>query len=102
MIRRPPRSTLFPYTTLFRSLKAFMPNVPPKIIITPTTRLTRRLSDYTISHCLLVKTKRKNWIFEQLRGLGLCVQDIREIHCDDLFAADLGAATIWVDIGGSA
>src|SRR5437667_6856360 len=25
MIRRPPRSTLFPYTTLFRSL---MPNIP--------------------------------------------------------------------------
>src|SRR2546426_5891071 len=25
MIRRPPRSTLFPYTTLFRSVKAFCP-----------------------------------------------------------------------------
>src|SRR2546421_1584225 len=25
MIRRPPRSTLFPYTTLFRSLKAVIP-----------------------------------------------------------------------------
>src|SRR3712207_7745535 len=25
MIRRPPRSTLFPYTTLFRSLRAGMP-----------------------------------------------------------------------------
>src|SRR2546425_9115386 len=25
MIRRPPRSTLFPYTTLFRSLKVAMP-----------------------------------------------------------------------------
>src|SRR2546429_7211186 len=24
MIRRPPRSTLFPYTTLFRSLKTFL------------------------------------------------------------------------------
>src|SRR2546425_9681292 len=24
MIRRPPRSTLFPYTTLFRSIKRFM------------------------------------------------------------------------------
>src|SRR3712207_7308390 len=24
MIRRPPRSTLFPYTTLFRSLKSFI------------------------------------------------------------------------------
>src|SRR5437588_2373904 len=25
MIRRPPRSTLFPYTTLFRSVKAMVP-----------------------------------------------------------------------------
>src|SRR5256885_14667532 len=28
MIRRPPRSTLFPYTTLFRSLKATRAAVP--------------------------------------------------------------------------
>src|SRR3712207_8153224 len=25
MIRRPPRSTLFPYTTLFRSMKTYIP-----------------------------------------------------------------------------
>src|SRR2546430_8436846 len=29
MIRRPPRSTLFPYTTLFRSMKITIPTVPP-------------------------------------------------------------------------
>src|SRR5256885_12650595 len=28
MIRRPPRSTLFPYTTLFRSFVEFMDRVP--------------------------------------------------------------------------
>src|SRR3989475_9499496 len=28
MIRRPPRSTLFPYTTLFRSVAAHQPAVP--------------------------------------------------------------------------
>src|SRR5260370_42369739 len=28
MIRRPPRSTLFPYTTLFRSRGAFWINIP--------------------------------------------------------------------------
>src|SRR3712207_8509548 len=27
MIRRPPRSTLFPYTTLFRSAKSFTPMI---------------------------------------------------------------------------
>src|SRR2546427_1429867 len=29
MIRRPPRSTLFPYTTLFRSEQSLMPQIPP-------------------------------------------------------------------------
>src|SRR5256885_6988516 len=29
MIRRPPRSTLFPYTTLFRSTSSASSNVPP-------------------------------------------------------------------------
>src|SRR5687768_18016074 len=35
MIRRPPRSTLFPYTTLFRSLNAMIALTPPgqRIII---------------------------------------------------------------------
>src|SRR2546429_5712181 len=28
MIRRPPRSTLFPYTTLFRSLSTLLTNAP--------------------------------------------------------------------------
>src|SRR5687768_18334617 len=29
MLRRPPRSTLFPYTTLFRSVTVAVPFVPP-------------------------------------------------------------------------
>src|SRR2546429_5779775 len=39
MIRRPPRSTLFPYTTLFRSLD-FTAKVP--IAATPTTLVVDR------------------------------------------------------------
>src|SRR3712207_7593791 len=31
MIRRPPRSTLFPYTTLFRSAGIFRSNVPNRM-----------------------------------------------------------------------
>src|SRR5437588_2227822 len=31
MIRRPPRSTLFPYTTLFRSLDEVLPPVHPEV-----------------------------------------------------------------------
>src|SRR2546422_4561181 len=42
MIRRPPRSTLFPYTTLFRSLLAQRPTLDVRHdIIEETTRLPR-------------------------------------------------------------
>src|SRR3989454_7265171 len=34
MIRRPPRSTLFPYTTLFRSDRLFVPASNTKLVVT--------------------------------------------------------------------
>src|SRR2546430_15051448 len=33
MIRRPPRSTLFPYTTLFRSRLEFLEHLRPEVIL---------------------------------------------------------------------
>src|SRR2546422_2272094 len=39
MIRRPPRSTLFPYTTLFRSPPAGMRSDPPRPGTSPSDRL---------------------------------------------------------------
>src|SRR5256885_5441772 len=44
MIRRPPRSTLFPYTTLFRSL------VRPAAWLAAVARCGRRLLDYRAVH----------------------------------------------------
>src|SRR2546422_7206031 len=42
MIRRPPRSTLFPYTTLFRSNEAFTPLGPPaRLTLTPLTAVNQ-------------------------------------------------------------
>src|SRR2546430_11476537 len=38
MIRRPPRSTLFPYTTLFRSLVIRLEDAAPLIAARPTLR----------------------------------------------------------------
>src|SRR5258708_24824718 len=37
MIRRPPRSTLFPYTTLFRSIDFLMAVQPGKLTVTQTS-----------------------------------------------------------------
>src|SRR5258708_22734638 len=36
MIRRPPRSTLFPYTTLFRSLALWQPRATAQTPVVPT------------------------------------------------------------------
>src|SRR2546430_10285269 len=47
MIRDPPRSTLFPYTTLFRSAKAavlFTPMVPGGLKVSEVVRTARRAS----------------------------------------------------------
>src|SRR3712207_8073309 len=42
MIRRPPRSTLFPYTTLFRSL-GFDAGLPPRLPSEEIASLARRV-----------------------------------------------------------
>src|SRR5256885_4032407 len=84
MIRRPPRSTLFPYTTLFRSRMPGPPNrlrpkrVPtlPPIPISPsfpratvTDRKSTRLnsSHLVISYAVFcLKKKKKTHIYNQM------------------------------------
>src|SRR3712207_8523218 len=48
MIRRPPRSTLFPYTTLFRSL--YLPVLPA---LTAELQSSTSAAQLTITACLL-------------------------------------------------
>src|SRR5258708_11669960 len=43
MIRRPPRSTLFPYTTLFRSEPVSLPTVP--VAVSPVEQLSVTLAE---------------------------------------------------------
>src|SRR2546425_8849959 len=45
MIRRPPRSTLFPYTTLFRSLQRQHPHAPAFRHLTPGRAGRPEISD---------------------------------------------------------
>src|SRR5690348_17454139 len=77
MIRRPPRSTLFPYTTLFRSAGAESAGVEnarddlfegARWYLTPTERSDRKSTRLNSSHpsisyavfCLKKKKKKKN------------------------------------------
>src|SRR2546430_9858266 len=93
MIRRPPRSTLFPYTTLFRSPWADMPT---RRRCAPTTcsrpppaglRLRRRSEEHTSELqsqsnlvCRLLLEKKKNAIIPDVRsksGVTRCgLQDV--------------------------
>src|SRR5215204_1353656 len=72
MIRRPPRSTLFPYTTLFRSLSASAAAIPARIASSADARTssatrserdrksTRRNSSHTvISYAVFCLKKKK-------------------------------------------
>src|SRR3712207_7288676 len=60
MIRRPPRSTLFPYTTLFRSsvVEASIPCCPTTQICTPKLYLVLSAQ---AKKCLFVGKAGKRW-----------------------------------------
>src|SRR2546422_6903951 len=49
MIRRPPRSTLFPYTTLFRSVFIESPDQHSRITFGEFEALTRRFANFLAS-----------------------------------------------------
>src|SRR5260370_16504710 len=69
MIRRPPRSTLFPYTTLFRSVRACMPMITLSSTLSePNSRLvwkvrseehTSELQSHLNLVCRLLLEKKK-------------------------------------------
>src|SRR2546430_10266993 len=68
MIRRPPRSTLFPYTTLFRSMEAIDRNVEylRQILRSENWKLLRRSEEHTselhhsqISYAVFCLKKKK-------------------------------------------
>src|SRR2546427_10933660 len=64
MIRRPPRSTLFPYTTLFRSstlLNAFTGE--ERAIVSPVAGTTRDAVDETVTH------KEIEYVFVDTAGI---------------------------------
>src|ERR1043166_9013112 len=94
MIRRPPRSTLFPYTTLFRS--SWLNPVATKSLncISPIGRIPARSEEHTselqsrfgISYAVFC-LKKKMWLLIALHVLGVVHASGRQRH--NLFAAML-------------
>src|SRR5689334_24310833 len=75
MIRPPPRSTLFPYTTLFRSLAHFPSAV---ILVRRSTREVFRArlgKEYDARHPLLPAGAPELWLFDAQRSTLARYQD---------------------------
>src|SRR5260221_12696501 len=74
MIRRPPRSTLFPYTTLFRSSSLYRPARPLCILLAEDNAANQERSEEHTSELqshsdlvcrlLLEKKKTKAWTYQ--------------------------------------
>src|SRR5437868_13129548 len=81
MIRRPPRSTLFPYTTLFRSMLSCRGKVGAIHIhrnfhgVLTTDRKSTRLnsSHVSISYAVFCLKKKKPWCAPSPRAPGTCL-----------------------------
>src|SRR2546429_8968820 len=70
MIRRPPRSTLFPYTTLFRSLGTWLVFMPVPVMVARLAEAVEApISGQTVLGAMMVITAV--FFFPSIRGLGL-------------------------------
>src|SRR5256884_9539062 len=85
MIRRPPRSTLFPYTTLFRShVQTFVLNVREPLAAAP--RLEGYVATVVDDHTLeieVAKEENLNDIFARLSALGIEVLSMRNKRSEE-------------------
>src|SRR2546428_4738251 len=70
MIRRPPRSTLFPYTTLFRSIGNSVPHRTEKAIPTNSRLLKRKLASRLTDR----KSTRLNSSHDQISYAVFCLK----------------------------
>src|SRR2546430_12505019 len=95
MIRRPPRSTLFPYTTLFRSLSKSMDNGSNQRDIVPDTYDTSNLwgaSDFDTDR----KSTRLNSSHSQISYAVFCLKKKKlalSSMCCRSFRCDIVRAT---------
>src|SRR5216683_6863793 len=73
MIRRPPRSTLFPYTTLFRSFRTRSTQPQPPPLAEPLAQRKDR------------KSTRLNSSHDQISYAVFCLKKKKKIHTNNLF-----------------
>src|SRR3712207_6983029 len=81
MIRRPPRSTLFPYTTLFRSIE----EPPPRSLFLIVSHAPQRVLPTIRSRCrrLLLRPLEDQEIRAAIRSLGSPWSDIPQDRSEE-------------------
>src|SRR5258706_11526055 len=97
MIRRPPRSTLFPYTTLFRSLNlgvrwdiewnpSYLNFATPQFVLNRSEEHTSELQSLTNLVCRLLLEKKKKYNISEysLRQVLNRMKDSATYHCSRL------------------
>src|SRR5437764_3097024 len=102
MIRRPPRSTLFPYTTLFRSWSSFNAFRMPAICFVLTSDSVRSSTDrkstrlnqspmYLVCRLLLEKKKKK----QRERGKSLYLEKGEDHTKKEHVTDELPKRVVW-------
>src|SRR5256885_6420620 len=82
MIRRPPRSTLFPYTTLFRSCSTGPPENWKRSSRNPRTRRQRKLSLCAIrTHCMARSEEHTSELQSPCNLVCRLLLDKKKIEC---------------------
>src|SRR3712207_9404896 len=90
MIRRPPRSTLFPYTTLFRScIKSVLEQTPPELasdivdkgmVMTGGGSLIRNFPEMVEKYTSLKVILAENPLESVVRGSGLALEQVKVLR----------------------
>src|SRR5260370_23321705 len=103
MIRRPPRSTLFPYTTLFRSLATLAPYTAIALIVMFQSELRRMLARLGRRPFLGVTQLERRELTQEIL-LAVAHLSQRRVGALIVLGRKLGLGTFWgsgVDLDGA-
>src|SRR2546421_8721765 len=84
MIRRPPRSTLFPYTTLFRSARFIEHLVDPDYAVARAPRLLNRALHFSSDFRRVGRTRAKHYLEIFVHELDRMDKNRSEEHTSEL------------------
>src|SRR2546426_9315440 len=90
MIRRPPRSTLFPYTTLFRSRSVVNKTLPPRNRLVGATQCARKYPQVIAARNADRKSTRLNSSHLVISYAVFCLKKKTRLNSSHLVISDAG------------